>query len=170
MVSVLTVLGAEVDGSDRESWSYLTLADELGRWSSRVAADRVELFRRMVFNSLISNTDDHPRNHALIAPGRDWRLSPAYDLTPDPLPGRHDRNLALICGQHGRAARRANLISHAHRFALSRDDALAIIDAMKEIVSAGWEDELRRQGGTDADAAAIATAFVDEGFEYPLDD
>ena len=43
-----------------------------------------ELFGRMAFNALISNTDDHPRNHAAIAPGPGWRLSPAYDLTPTP--------------------------------------------------------------------------------------
>lgn len=39
----------------------------------------------MAFNALISNTDDHLRNHALIAAASEWKLSPAYDLTPNPL-------------------------------------------------------------------------------------
>ncbi len=83
-VSALTVLDAEDTITNRVNWSYLLLADELQRWSVQPVADREELFRRVVFNALISNTDDHPRNHALIAPGEDWRLAPAYDLTPTP--------------------------------------------------------------------------------------
>lgn len=67
MVSGLTALGAEDSHGDRAKWSYLLLADELRRRSARSAEDLEELFRRMVFNALISNTDDHPRNHALIA-------------------------------------------------------------------------------------------------------
>jgi serine/threonine-protein kinase HipA len=49
---------------DRGKWSYLLLADELPRRSARPAEDLLELYRRMAFNSLFSNTDDHPRNHA----------------------------------------------------------------------------------------------------------
>jgi HipA-like C-terminal domain len=57
---------------DRARWSYLLLADELRRRSRRPPADLLELFRRMVFNALISNTDDHPCNHGLIATNAEW--------------------------------------------------------------------------------------------------
>ena len=70
MVSALTVLDADDRVTDRSAWSYVLLADELRRWSERPAEDRTELFRRVVFNALICNLDDHPRNHALIAPGQ----------------------------------------------------------------------------------------------------
>jgi serine/threonine-protein kinase HipA len=70
MVSALTVLDADDRVTDRTGWSYVLLADELRRWSEQPVADRAELFRRVVFNALISNLDDHPRNHALIAPGK----------------------------------------------------------------------------------------------------
>ena len=60
MVSGLTALGAEDSHGERGRWSYLLLADELRRRSARPAQDLEELFRRMVFNALISNTDDHP--------------------------------------------------------------------------------------------------------------
>lgn len=170
MVSALTVLDADDSGTDLRNWSYVLLADELGRWSRRNRADRAELFRRMVFNALVSNTDDHPRNHALIAPGREWQLAPAYDITPDPMPGSHDRHLALMCGRYGRIARRANLVSFAPRFGLSVEEANAAIDRMARIVRAEWEGEVRRHGGTDADIAAVAPAFVDEGFEYTVVD
>jgi len=55
----------------------LLLADELRRRSALSNQDLGELFRRMVFNALVSNTDDHPRNHALIAITGNWELSPA---------------------------------------------------------------------------------------------
>ena len=61
----------------RENWSYLMLAEELRRVCAEPKKDAAELFRRMCFNALISNTDDHPRNHAVIAKARDWKLSPA---------------------------------------------------------------------------------------------
>jgi serine/threonine-protein kinase HipA len=97
MASALTMLAAEDSPTDRMNWSYLLLADELQRWSSRPREDKAELFRRVAFNALISNNDDHPRNHAVVAAGRDWRLAPAYDLTPNPQYGREERDLALVC-------------------------------------------------------------------------
>jgi serine/threonine-protein kinase HipA len=168
MVSALTVLDAEESPTDRRNWSYLLLADELRRWSQRQREDRHELFRRMVLNALVSNLDDHPRNHALIAPGKHWQLAPAYDITPDPRPGQQDRDLAMTCGRLGRRARRANLLSAAARFDLSTDEASAIIDRMVSVVRSEWEGEVRRQGGTNAECAAIAPAFVHEGFEYEV--
>jgi serine/threonine-protein kinase HipA len=65
-VSGLTVVDAEDGYVGRERWSYLLLADELKRWSSKNHEDRRELFRRMVFNAMVTNNDDHPRNHALL--------------------------------------------------------------------------------------------------------
>lgn len=166
MVSALTVLRADDAVTNRGRWSYLLLADELRRWSSRANSDRTELFRRMVFNALVSNDDDHPRNHALIAPRREWMLAPAYDIVPNPQPGRHDRDLAMVCGAEGRLARRTNLLSAAGRFGLRLPDAEAIIDAMIATIQANWVSDILAQGGTAADIAAVSTAFVHEGFEY----
>ncbi len=53
----------------RDRWSYILLAEELRRVVKESNRDAPELFRRMVFNALISNIDDHPRNHAIIAKG-----------------------------------------------------------------------------------------------------
>jgi hypothetical protein len=66
LVSGLTVIDAEDGYVGRERWSYLLLADELRRWSVRSVEDRRELFLRMVFNAMVTNNDDHPRNHALV--------------------------------------------------------------------------------------------------------
>jgi serine/threonine-protein kinase HipA len=166
MASALTVLGAEDTTVDRRNWSYVLLADELQRWSARPRDDRAELFRRMVFNALICNVDDHPRNHALIAPGRDWRLAPAYDLTPNSRQGTEERRLAMECGRLGRLASRENLVSQSLRFGVNPGEANGIIDEMKEIVGRFWRAEVLRQSGSQRDCDLIAPAFVYPGFEY----
>jgi serine/threonine-protein kinase HipA len=166
MVSALTVLDADDRVTDRTAWSYVLLADELRRWSEGAAADRAELFRRVVFNALISNLDDHPRNHALIAPGQAWHLAPAYDLTPTPAVGIERRDLALECGPYGRMARRDNLLAGAPRFGLESDEAGAIMDELKQIVQRHWRQDVLRLGGTEGDCKVIEPAFVYRGFEY----
>lgn len=165
MVSGLTILDTEDTFEARGNWSYLTLADELRRRSHKSAVDLVELYRRMVFNALISNTDDHPRNHALIAPGRDFELSPAYDLTPNPLVSLEKRDLAMTAGEFNRYANRTNLLSGHARFKLSREDASAIIDHMQSIVGDRWRALLRDNGTSGADCESVAGAFDYPGFE-----
>lgn len=162
MVSALTVLRAEE--RDRRRWSYGLLGDELKRWVADPVQDLQELFSRMVFNAMISNIDDHPRNHALIAPGQDWRLSPAYDLTPFPQVSV-ERDLAMEIGRT-RRANRQNLLSQCERFRLSREEASARIDAIQTTVSQRWRDTVRSYGGTEQDLALLERAFDYEGFEY----
>jgi serine/threonine-protein kinase HipA len=122
-----------------------------------------------VFNALISNNDDHPRNHAVVAAGNDWRLAPAYDLTPDPQHGSKERDLALACGRFGRAARRENLLSGAAKFGLTTDEATAIIDEIARVVARSWRTEVLEWGGSEQDCEAIAPAFVYEGFDDPME-
>lgn len=166
MVSALTALRADDDPLARANWSYLRLADEIKRWVRRPDDDLEELFRRIVFNALISNLDDQPRNHALIAPGTDWMLSPAYDLTPTPVVASEKRDLALEIGTYNRYANRENLLSQCVRYRLSRERANAIIDRMKTVVASRWREFVRNSGGAEADCAAIERAFEYPGFEY----
>lgn len=168
MVSALTMLNAEDSPTDTANWSYLLLADEIQRWSSRPQEDRAELFRRVVFNALISNNDDHPRNHAVVTAGRDWRLAPAYDLTPSPQLGRQERSLALVCGHYGRAARRENLVSAAPRFGLTPEKGSRVIDHVADVIRRYWRSDVFEHGGREADCARIEPAFLHAGFEYPV--
>lgn len=170
MVSAMTVLEADESPTARTNWSYPLLADELRRWSGAFEADRRELFRRMTLNALVSNTDDHPRNHALVAPGRAWRLSPAYDLTPSPQVSRDQvsrevRYLAMECGEEGRAARRTNLLSMAPRFGYSRDEANEVVDEIRDRVAGGWREAIVEAGGTERDLERVAPAVLYPGFE-----
>jgi serine/threonine-protein kinase HipA len=165
MVSALTVLRSDENAEERARWSYVLLADEVRRWVEDPDSDLRELFQRMVFNALISNTDDHPRNHALVARARGWCLAPVYDLNPTPSASA-ERDLALVLGEHGRRANRVNLLSRCERFRLGRDEANALIDEVKSTVVTQWEPSVRRLGGTGADCDAVRTAFGCEGFEF----
>jgi serine/threonine-protein kinase HipA len=168
MLSALTLLRAGDSHQDRERWSYVMLAEELRRLSAAPQEDAVELFRRMTFNALISNTDDHPRNHACIAPATEWRLSPAYDLTPQPLVSVERRDLALTVGEYGRYANIENMLSQCERFLLQRAEASALITQMQATVRARWYDISRREGVTERDCGKIARAFVYEGLDLPV--
>jgi serine/threonine-protein kinase HipA len=160
MISGLTLLRA--DENERDRWSYISLAEEIRRVAANPSKDAAELFRRMCFNALISNIDDHPRNHALIAKEREWNLSPAYDLTPSPAQERRD--LAMTCGDKGRFACASNILSQHTRFLLGPVDAKKVVENMREQVSATWCDVVRAEGVSEKDAEAIRGAFVYEGF------
>ncbi len=164
MISGLTILGAEDTHHHRNRWSYVLLAEELRRISADPKGDAAELFRRMVFNALISNTDDHPRNHAAIARDKDWKLSPAYDLTPSTPLSIERRDLAMSCGDFGRHAQAENLLSQCARFHLEHDEAEAIIAAMEEQIARSWYETARRAGVPEKDCDAINGAFVYPGF------
>lgn len=169
MLSALTLLRAEDSYQDRERWSYVALAEELRRISAQPRVDATELFRRMVFNALISNLDDHPRNHAMIAMDQAWALSPAYDLTPTIAVSLERRDLAMICGDRGRYANAENLLSQCERFLLSREEAARIIDHMEVTVKERWYEVARREGVTEQDCQRIAGAFAYQGFRLSLD-
>jgi serine/threonine-protein kinase HipA len=166
MLSALTLLGLGDDIESRATWSYLRIADELRRTVGEPAAALHEMYRRMVFNALISNLDDHPRNHAVIAPGRAWQLSPAYDLTPSPVMAQDKRDLAMEVGAFNRYANRENILSLCARFLIERDQGSTLIDEIQHIVDTRWRDLVLQQGGTERDCEMIASAFNYAGFEY----
>lgn len=139
LASGLTVLDAEDGYTGRDRWSYLLLADEIRRWSAKPDADRLELFRRMVFNAMVTNNDDHPRNHAMLHTSGGWRLSPAYDIVPVPLVSAERRELALEAGRFGRVASVYNLLSDSASFGLSRPVAQQVIDNLNSVVL-GWRE------------------------------
>lgn len=164
MVSALTLLRAEDTYQSRDKWSYVLLAEELRRVCDDPEENTRELFRRMCFNALISNVDDHPRNHAVIAKDAAWKLSPAYDLTPAVPISIERRNLAMACGDAGRFASAENLLSQRARFLLDDDDARGIVDAMEGQVRASWYATARAAGVGERDCEKIAGAFAYEGF------
>jgi serine/threonine-protein kinase HipA len=163
MVSGVTLLRTDDNAMSRGRWSYVLLAEELRRVCAEPRKNAHELFRRMAFNALISNIDDHPRNHAILAKDRDWKLAPAYDLTPaNPISKEH-RDLAMAAGDRGRWANAGNLLSQSERFLLSRDEASAIIDEVEAIVRSEWYRTMKSVGVSEQDAETLKGAFAYPG-------
>lgn len=167
LISGYTVL--ECDEFHDERWSYLSLANKVRQIATgNLEVQLLELFRRMCFSSLISNLDDHPRNHAFIAGGDGWQLSPAYDLTPTPSHSVSRRDLAMTVGSHGRWANRSNLISQCGHFGIGAEQAETIIDDMKTQIEQTWHPTFRAAGVSEADCEKVRSAFVYEGFSYAV--
>lgn len=163
MISGLTLLRADESPTARARWSYVILVEELRKVVAAPKKDAHELFRRMCFNALISNLDDHPRNHALLAWDQPWALSPAYDLTPSPVVSEEHRDLAMVCGDQGRFANAKNILSQHARFLLEKEEAEEIVANVREQVG-NWYDTVRSSGVSENDAERIRGAFLYPGF------
>lgn len=136
MLSALTLLDSEWNEQYHRDWRYAAVADEMRR-RGVPDVDLHELFKRMCYNALVGNSDDHPRNHSIIWLAGQWRLSPMYDVLPivDEGPAQ---TLSMAVGRDGNQISRANLLSHHTHFALTRDLAEHVLD---EVI--GWEEELQ---------------------------
>jgi serine/threonine-protein kinase HipA len=154
--SGLTLLGAHE--SEVSRYTYADLAAALRQHGVAVRRDLHELFRRMVFNILVTNDDDHLRNHGFLFDGRGWRLSPLYDVVPKPQVGL-DRRLVLGVGPQGRAATLSNALAGAAGFDLSPDQAEAMVATLRRQVAAGWEEQFTQAGVNAADRGRFATCF-----------
>ena len=154
--SGLTMLGAHE--SEVSRYAYADLAGAIRRYGTKVRDDLRELFLRMVFNILVTNDDDHLRNHGFLMERRGWRLSPLYDVVPKPQVGL-ERRLALGVGPHGRDATIENAVAGAASFDLGGDEAHAIVEAMRGIVAASWEGAFAVAGVGAADRRRFATCF-----------
>jgi serine/threonine-protein kinase HipA len=164
MVSGLTILRADESATLRSRWSYLGLVEELRRVVLEPKRDAAELFRRICFNALISNLDDHPRNHAVTAKEKDWKLSPAFDLTPSPVVSQERRDLAMDCGDMGRYANARNILSQHARFLVEKDEGEKIVTEMHSQVASTWYNTVRSCSVSERDAETIRGAFVYPGF------
>ena len=120
-------------------WSYPRLAEELKRIGAPTA-DLVELFNRMVFNAVVGNDDDHPRNHAAIyqTTEKRWRLSPAFDVVPNP--DEHPKKLSMQLSVGRFDISREAVLADARRFGFN-DTAQAIVhlDALLRRISQAFD-------------------------------
>ena len=95
---------------------------------------------------------------------RDWRLSPAYDLTPSTPISLERRDLALVIGDAARIATAENLISQSPRFLLKPEEAAAIVGEMEQRVASTWYEVARAAGVSAPDCDLISGAVVYPGF------
>lgn len=155
-VSGLSLL--QWDEMERMRWDYAAMADTMRRYMTSDAV--LELYRRMVFNILVRNTDDHPRNHGFLIDGAEMTISPAYDIVPSPaLPGiGTEFRLAMSIGEHGREASITNVLSRAARFDLSAGDARIIVEELLE-TTRSWREHFTECGVSDQQVDLLIPSF-----------
>jgi serine/threonine-protein kinase HipA len=152
--SALTMLQAGY--GDRRS--YLEIAAVIEERSAAVTEDLHELWRRIAFSILISNTDDHLRNHGFLrGRGDGWALSPAFDLNPNPVPGPKDLSTAIDYAD--RRASVDTLMTVAGHFRLDPAGALGILAQVTRAV-ARWPDVATAHGLSQPDLDVMEPAFV----------
>jgi serine/threonine-protein kinase HipA len=152
-MSALTAIGAH-DGEPR---SYLDIAYVLRQGGSAPKRDLEQLWRRMVFNILVSNTDDHLRNHGFLHDGKGWRLSPAYDLNPMPVDVR-PRVHALAIDEEDPTASLEHALASAQSFGLAAKAARAVVAEVARSVRR-WRAAAAAVDLSKSQIERMATAF-----------
>ena len=150
---------SDLDVDELERGSYPNIATRMRKFVENVRDNHHELFRRMAFNMIVRNEDDHLRNHGFLYQ-EGWGLSPAYDIVPVPARRRpgDSFHLALNIGDQGSLVNQANLLSQCERFSLGRDEALEIVSQVEEAVQ-DWEAELIQAKVSPADREAVRWCF-----------
>ena len=153
-LSAMSMLGSK----DSDTRSYMEIVDALRQHGAAPKEDMEELWRRLVFNILISNTDDHLRNHGFLYSGRDgWRLSPAYDLNPVPVDIK-PRILTTAINEDDGTASLTLALDVAAYFGLDAGSARAVAAHVGRVVSK-WRDVAARRGLTKSETDRMASAF-----------
>ena len=159
-LSAMSMLAAKAN----ETRSYLELADGLRRYGAAPRDDLEALWRRIVFNILISNTDDHLRNHGFLYAGADgWRLSPAYDLNPVPLDVK-PRVLTTAINEADGTASLELALSVAGYFDIEEAKAKRIAREVGQAVTR-WRARAAKMGIKKSEIVRMASAFEHKDLE-----
>ena len=156
-----------LDAQDNEPRSYLEFVDVLRQYGAAPKEDMHALWRRIVFSILISNTDDHLRNHGFLWAGpAGWRLSPAYDLNPVPTDIK-PRVLSTAIDLDDRTASLKLALEVAGYFELGEAEAHKIAGQVGHAV-ATWRKQAAKLGLTPAAIDRMASAFEHEDLQAAL--
>ncbi|MEY4876837.1 MAG: hypothetical protein RL708_1986 [Bacteroidota bacterium] len=153
--SAMTLLGY-TDGMDyQDGVSYLELAEFITRHGAAINQDLEELWRRIVFNIAIKNTDDHLRNHGFVLSERGWKLSPAYDINPN----EYGTGLSLNISETDNSLNLDLALSVAPYFRIDAKKGAAIIKKIKTTVS-NWQSIAKEFGITKQEQNRMEQAFT----------
>lgn len=162
-LSAMSMLGA----NDNEARSYLEIADALRRHGAAAKDDLAQLWRRIVFNVLVSNTDDHLRNHGFLYESHaGWRLSPAYDLNPVPI-DLHPRVLSLAIDLDDPTASLELALETAEYYGLKPIEARSLAGRVACSVS-GWRAEAASLKVRPREIERMSSAFEHDDLRQAL--
>jgi serine/threonine-protein kinase HipA len=154
-ISAATLLG--VEATEPEDHTYTGIVDAIRVHGAGAQADIEELWRRIAFSILISNVDDHLRNHGFLHEDRGfWRLSPAFDINPSPERARELKT--WISEDTGPEMTIDALMSVIAYFRITKVRAIEILGQVERAVG-GWRKTGRAVGMTDTELDAFADAF-----------
>lgn len=154
-LSAMSMIGA----ADNEDHSYLEIVDAIRQYGAAPERDCAQLWRRIVFNILVSNTDDHLRNHGFLYAGADgWRLAPAYDINPTPA-DMSERILSLAIDEVDSIGSLDVALGMARQCGLAQPEAQEIIAEVQGAV-AGWRESATVHGLSARDIARMESAFA----------
>ena len=152
--SAMTLLGLQ-DGADHvEGVGYLDLVGFIMQHSPEAKEDLEQLWRRMAFNILVSNTDDHLRNHGFLLAPLGWRLSPAYDMNPNEM----GTGLTLNISENSNEQDIALALETAHLYQLKSDRAESILMEMRREIS-HWRVVAKKFGISNSEIERTKRAF-----------
>ncbi len=154
-LSAMSMLEAEDGGTG----SYVEIADAIRRFSASASADLRELWRRLAFTVLISNTDDHLRNHGFLYTGNQgWALSPAYDLNPVPTDTRPRILSTAILDSDDRSAALTLAYEAAEHFGIGSSEARETARSIAQAVTR-WRQVAMALGASKKECDRMSSAF-----------
>lgn len=140
--SAMTLLGKTDGASAEDGTSYLDVAGFIKAYGANPKSDLVELWKRIVFNMAVTNTDDHLRNHAFILTNNGWILSPLYDVNPVP----YGDELSLLVDSEDNSISVDLAIRTATRFGITEKEATKLSEEILAIVRDNWERLAKEHG------------------------
>lgn len=153
--SAMTLLGKTDGASAADGSSYLDIAAFIKSYGAQPKKDLGELWKRIVFNMAVTNTDDHLRNHAFILTDKGWILSPLYDVNPVP----YGDELSLNVDEEDNSISIDLAVQTAVRFGISKSDAEVQAEEILKIVRDNWEKTAAGYGLTRRQIEEMRPAF-----------
>ena len=153
--SAMTLLGKTDGASAADGTSYLDIAAFIKSYGAQPKKDLTELWKRIVFNMAVTNTDDHLRNHAFILSQNGWILSPLYDVNPVP----YGDELSLNVDEEDNSICIDLAVQTAIRFGINEDDAKKYAEDIRKTVRENWEKTAADYGLTRRQIEEMRPAF-----------
>ncbi len=153
--SAMTMLGKTDGASAADGVGYLDIASFIKSNGASPREDLIELWKRIVFNMAVSNTDDHLRNHGFLISKRGWRLSPMYDVNPIP----EGNELSLNVSETDNTISVPLAIETSKHYGISVADARLEAEKIVDTVQNNWEMLASRYGLGRSDIEYMRPAF-----------
>ncbi len=153
--SAMTLLGKNDGASAADGSSYLDIVSLIRKYGAAPKKDLLELWKRIVFNMAVSNTDDHLRNHGFLLENEGWSLSPLYDVNPN----SEGDVLSLNVDEYNNLIDFELALEVAPIFGITEKQARICLDEIKGIVEKNWRILAKKYGLTRGEIERMAPAF-----------